>query len=131
MAEHQRPWLAHEHPERPFDTWTWLDDCPACLLALRAEAAALPRRVLCLKTHMDRILVTAEYLCETLVAGHPTEHLCYMPDDWVREVFVPARGGRLPPPARWWSLTLWEEQQRAGISRPPPMRAVVRQSEEP
>lgn len=61
MAEIQRPWLAHEHPERPFDTWTWLDDCPGCLVALKAEAAARPRRVLCLKTHADRILVTAEY----------------------------------------------------------------------
>jgi hypothetical protein len=86
--------------------------------------------MLCLKTHMGRILVTGEYLCETLTAARPTEDLCYMPDDWAREVFVPARGGRLPPPARWWSLTRWEEQQRAGLTKPPPMSAVVRRRDE-
>ncbi|MGQ0804765.1 MAG: hypothetical protein ACT4PI_13000 [Actinomycetota bacterium] len=130
-SEDGPPWLPHQHPERPFDTWTWLDDCPACLLALQAEAAVRPRRVLCLKTHMDRILVTAEYLSEVLTAGGVSEDLCYDPDDWVREVFVPARGGRLPPSARWWSLTLWEEQQSAGIFDPPPLRGVVRRSDAP
>ena len=130
MADDERPWLAHEYPERPFDTWTWLDDCPSCLVALKAEAAARPRRVLCLKTHFDRVLVTAEYLAETLSAGRTTEDLCYWPDDWVREVFVPARGGTLPAPARWWSLTLWEEQQRAGVTDPPALRAVVHRSDD-
>jgi hypothetical protein len=125
------PWLAHEHPERRFDTWTWLCDCRGCLVALGAEAAARPRRILCIKTNGDRILVTAEYLYETLSAGGTTEDLCYMRDDWVREVFIPARGGRLPPPARWWSLTLWEHQQRAGIADPPPLRTVVREDSVP
>jgi len=54
-----------------------------------------------------------------------------MRDDWVREVFIPARGGRLPLPARWWSLTLWEQQQRAGIADPPPLRTVVREDSVP
>lgn len=33
------PWLAHDCPERPFDHGTWIDDCRACRLSLRAEAA--------------------------------------------------------------------------------------------
>jgi hypothetical protein len=41
--------------------------------------------------------------------------------------FIPARGGKLPPPARWWSLTLWAQQRRAGITDPPPLRTAVRE----
>lgn len=107
------PWLAHEDLDRPFDRWTWLDDCASCLVALRREAAERPRRVLCLKTACDRVCVTAEYLAEVLEAGHRAEDLCYVRDDWVREIFV-VSDGALWPPARWWSLTLHEENQRAG-----------------
>lgn len=107
------PWVAHEDVNRPFDRWTWLDDCASCLVALKREAAEHPRRVLCLKTHCDRVCVTAEYMAEVLEAGHDLEELCYVRDDWVREVFVVADNA-LWPPARWWSLTLAEEEQRLG-----------------
>ena len=102
------PWLPHDFPERPFDKGAWLDDCRACVLTLRAEAATRPRLVLCLKTDADRILVTAEYAAEVLSAGQPLEDLCYVSGDRIREVFVPA-AGRLRPPDRWWSLTAAEE----------------------
>lgn len=105
------PWLPHDFPERPFDLGTWLDDCRACVLALRAQAASRPRLVLCLKTDADRILVTAEYAAEVLSAGQPLEDLCYVSGDRIREVFVPV-AGRLPPPDRWWSLTASEEATR-------------------
>lgn len=102
------PWLPHDCPERPFDIGTWIDDCHACVLALRAEAATRPRLVLCLKTEADRILVTAEYAAEVLAAGRPLEDLCYVKGDRIREVFVPVTG-RLRPTDRWWSLTATEE----------------------
>ena len=107
------PWVAHEDVNRPFDRWTWLDDCATCLVALKREAAERPRLVLCLKTSFDRVCVTAEYLAEVLQAGHDAEYLCYDPEDWVREIFVTG-GGALWPPARWRSLTLDEENLRAG-----------------
>jgi hypothetical protein len=107
------PWVAHEDVERPFDRWSWLDDCATCLVALKREAAARPRRVLCLKTSCDRVCVTAEYLAEVLEAGHEVEELCYVRDDWVREVFV-VGDDALWPPARWWSLTLAEEERASG-----------------
>ncbi len=47
MADDLRPWLAHEHPDRPFDTWTWIDDCPECL----------ERRSLCRWEEQQRALV--------------------------------------------------------------------------
>jgi hypothetical protein len=107
------PWVAHDDATRPFDTYTYLCSCTVCELALVREAAARPRLILCLKTNGDRILVTAEYLAETLAARHPAEALCYLRDDWVRAIFVPVNG-YLPRPARWWSLTLAEREQREG-----------------
>ena len=104
----EEPWLPHDWPERPFDQLTWIDDCRACVLALRAEAATRPRLVLCLKTNSDRILVTAEYAAEVLAAGRPLEDLCYVGNDWVREFFVPVSGD-LPPGVRWWSLAASED----------------------
>lgn len=112
------PWLAHEGVDRPFDRGTWLDDCADCRVALKREVAERPRLVLCLKTECDRVCVTAEYLAEILQSGLEVEALCYVDDDRVREVFVVADDA-LWPPARWWSLTLAEEEQRAGRkSRP-------------
>ncbi len=109
------PWVAHEDVARPFDRFTWLDDCGSCLVALKREAAERPRLLLCLKTACDRVCVTAEYLAEILESGHELEELCYVRDDWVREVFVVADDA-LWPPARWWSLTLAEEERRMGKS---------------
>lgn len=108
------PWLAHDDVSRPFDRWTWLDDCPSCVVALKREAVERPRLVLCLKTERDRLCVTAEYLSEVLEAGRPVEDLCYIEDDWVREVFV-VGDDALWPPARWRSLVLEEEER--GSSR--------------
>lgn len=121
------PWVAHEDVERPFDRWTWLDDCATCLVALKREAAEHPRRVLCLKTHCDRVCVTAEYLTEVLEAGHDLEELCYVRDDWVREVFVVADNA-LWPPARWWSLALQEENLRAASRGRPRARRCDRRT---
>jgi len=106
-----RPWLPHDWPERPFDTGTWIDDCPACLLALRAEAAVRPHLLLCLKTCADRILVTVEHLAEALNSGLTVEDLCYVPGDRVREVFVPVSVHPRPPDG-WWSLTATEDRSR-------------------
>jgi hypothetical protein len=110
--DHLEPWTAHEHPERRFDLATWLCDCHACTIAVTAEAAVNPRLPLCLKTACDRILVTAEYLAETLSAGEPVETLLHVEEDWVREAFVPV-AGVLAAPDRWWSLTLAEAEPEA------------------
>lgn len=109
------PWTPHEHPERPFDEWTWLCDCRSCMVALVAEAAHRPRLVLCLKSSCDRVLVTAEYLAATMAGGGSAEDLLHVDGDWVREVFVPV-DGRLAPPHRWWSFRLAEAE--TGRRRP-------------
>ena len=103
----EEPWVAHEAPDRPFDAWMWLDDCQACVKALAREASDRPRLVFCLKTSADRIHVTAEYLYETMSSGQSVDSLCYVAEDWVREVFVV--NGSLPPTVQWRSLTLQEE----------------------
>jgi len=84
------PWLPHEQPERPFDEGTWLCDCESCCMAVRAEAAHSAYTPLCIKSGFDRVVVSAEYLAETLAAERPIESLLYVSDDWVREIFVPA-----------------------------------------
>jgi hypothetical protein len=103
------PWVAHERPDQPFDRWTWIDDCDVCAQALEREAAVNPRRVACLKTSADRIYVTAELLHEVLARGDEFEALCYVADDYVREVFI-VGDDALTPPARWWSLCRHEDQ---------------------
>jgi hypothetical protein len=108
----EEPWVAHEAPDRPFDAWMWLDDCKACTQALAREAIDRPRLVFCLKTSADRINVTAEYLHKTLATGESFDSLCYVDDDWVREVFVV--NGSLPPTVDWQSLTLHEELEESG-----------------
>lgn len=105
----EEPWIAHESPGRPFDPWMWLCDCAVCLEALKREAADRPGLVLRLETNADRVWVTAELLYETLSRGETAESLCYVEDDWVREVSVV--GGSLPPGVSWRSLTLVEESQ--------------------
>ena len=65
----EEPWIAHEAPDRPFDTWMWLDDCAVCLDALKREAVDRPGLLFCLKTSADRVWVTAELLCETRERG--------------------------------------------------------------
>jgi hypothetical protein len=102
-----QPWIAHDHPDRNFDAWMWLDDCEVCLEALRREAEQRPRLIFCLKTSADRVWVTAELLYETISRGDELETLCYVEDDWVREVLVVA--GDLPSSVTWRSLTLIEE----------------------
>jgi hypothetical protein len=126
QKEWVEPWLPHDFPERPLDHGAWLDDCRACLLTLRAQAATRPRLLLCLKTDADRILVTAEYAAEVLAAGRPLEDLCYVSGDRIREVFVPATG-RLRPMDRLWSLTAAEDTTaglpvRARRGHPPDQR---------
>jgi hypothetical protein len=106
-----RTWPAHEHPDRPFDEWTWLDNCPRCRGALAREARTRPRLVLCIQTTTDRIYVTAEYLSDVLDAGGDVTALCWSPDDAVRGVFV-VPDDRLWPPARWRSLRC-EAHERA------------------
>ena len=110
------PWLPCEFPERPWTGWTWLCDCEACHAALRAEAAVRPRRFLVLKTGMDRIAVTAEYLSEHLDTGAPAEDLCYARDDYVREIYVAPRFWMLPP-ERWRSTLAMEDDAIAGRGR--------------
>ncbi|HET9078146.1 MAG TPA: hypothetical protein VFN68_14510 [Acidimicrobiales bacterium] len=108
------PWIAHDAPDRPFDACMWLDDCEVCIEALKREAAERPRLLFCLKTNADRVLVTAERLCEALSRGGTAESLCYVQDDWVREVYVVS--GELPPSVQWQSLTLSEEIKAAVAS---------------
>lgn len=100
-------WIAHEAPERAFGYGMWLDDCPVCVEALEREAAERPRLLFCLKTNCDRVVVTADLLSETMSRGEAAESLCYVEDDWVREVFVV--DGELPRSVRWWSQTAVEE----------------------
>ena len=110
------PWLPHEQPERPFDKGTWICECRACLWGLQAEARYSPHTPLCIKSGFDRVIVSAEYLAETLVAGSSIESLLYVVDDWVREVFVPVGSWRWQSAqTRWWSLMRHEDEDIAGI----------------
>ena len=105
------PWMAGDHPGRPFDAGTWLDDCSACVRALELEAAERPGTVLCIRTNCDRVLVTVEHLVQTLAAGRSVASLCFVPGDWVRDIFVPVDGW-LPYGERWWSMTKFEQERR-------------------
>ncbi len=107
----EEPWIAHDAPDRAFDAWMWLDDCETCLRSLRREATERPRLLFCLKTSADRVWVTAERLYETLSKGEDVDTLCYVEDDWVREIFVVE--GELPPSMSWHSLTVAEEFRAA------------------
>jgi hypothetical protein len=110
------PWMPHEQPERPFDEGTWICECGACRMALRAEATFSPHTPLCIKTGFDRVIVSAEYLAETFAAGEVIESLLYVVDDWVREVFVPVGSWRWQSTrTRWWSLMRHEDEDIAGI----------------
>jgi hypothetical protein len=110
------PWLPHEQPERPFDEGTWICGCPACDLALQAEAVYSPFTPMCIKTGFDRVIVSAEYLAETIAADQSVESLLYVRDDWVREIFVPIGSWRWKAAAtRWWSLMLHEDEDIAGL----------------
>jgi hypothetical protein len=110
------PWLPHEQPERPFDEGTWVCECAACQMAVRAEAAHSPFTPLCIKTAFDRVIVSAEYLAETLAAGRSLRSLLYVAEDDVREVFVPVGSWRWKATAtRWWSLMLHEDEDIAGV----------------
>jgi len=109
------PWLPHEQPERPFDEGTWLCDCESCCMAVRAEAAHSAYTPLCIKSGFDRVVVSAEYLAETLAAERPIESLLYVSDDWVREIFVPVGSWRWTAArTRWWSLMHHEDTDIAG-----------------
>jgi hypothetical protein len=85
-------------------------------MAVRAEAAFSPYTPLCIKTTFDRVIVSAEYLAETLAAGRSLRTLLYVAEDDVREVFVPVGSWRWKATAtRWWSLMLHEDEDIAGI----------------
>lgn len=115
-AEGVEPWMPHDHPERPFDEATWLCECRACTLAVCAEANHSPYTPLCIKSGFDRVIVSAEYFAETLVAGRSITSLLYVTDDWVREVFVPVGSWRWKAAqTRWWSLMRHEDDDIAGV----------------
>lgn len=115
-VETGHPWMPHDHPERPFDEATWLCECRACTLAVHGEARHSPFTPLCIKTGYDRVIVSAEYLAETLAAGEPLTSLLYVTDDWVREVFVPIGSWRWKAArTRWWSLMRHEDDDIAGV----------------
>ena len=105
-------WVAHDHPERPFDGGVFLCECEACRLALEAAARANPRFTFVIRTNLDRIGVTADHLLEAWQRDGCVEGLLYLKGDWVRD--VGAGTHELPGDARWWSQTL---EDRAGRRR--------------
>jgi hypothetical protein len=117
-----RTWLAHEHPDRSFDEWTWLDDCSRCRLALAREAVDRPRLVICVQTTTDRIYVTAEYLHDVVARGGNPTSLSWGDGGRLRGMFV-VPDDRLWPPARWRSLSWEADERRAG--RTPACRTVA------
>ena len=106
-------WVAHQQPERPLVFGAWLCDCRACAVALRAEVAQRPRRPIIIKTGFDRLTVTAELVLAAIDAGG-VEHLMYVPNDYVREVFVAASHDPVDVP--WRSLS-YDEQIPGSLDR--------------
>ena len=105
-------WVAHDHPERPFDGGVFLCECDACRFALEAAARANPRFTFVIRSNLDRVGVTADHLLEVWQRDECIERLLYLEGDWIRDVGAGTR--ELPSDARWWSLTL---EERAGQRR--------------
>src|SRR5438105_606387 len=101
-------WFGHDDVDRLFDDATMLCPCLDCTEALRREAVRRPRRPMGLKTGGDRIVVTAEYLVEVLAVDDSLEPLFYLPDDYLREIYVVDLCWPLRRRARWSSLSCEE-----------------------
>lgn len=108
-------WVAHDDPTRPLDPLVEFCDCLGCQAALRAQAERDPEFVIGLKTCCDRILVTVEYLVETMDGDLDLEALLYMEDDYVRSLFIPVEYQRMTEGARWWSLARHEDEAADGL----------------
>src|SRR3989442_5659889 len=83
-------WAVHDHRGRRLDSYAMLCSCVDCTAALHEHAEQEPRSLVALKTNCDRILVTAEYLAETLRADPSLSGLFYVADDWLRSIYVPS-----------------------------------------
>lgn len=79
------PWVAHDHPERPFDRFIWLCACRGCALALQVEARHRPWLRLCVKTAAARHVLEAVRFAACL--GN-LQQLLSVVGDTVREVYV-------------------------------------------
>jgi hypothetical protein len=119
-------WFGHDDVDRVFDDATMLCPCLDCTEALRREAARRPRRPIGLKTGGDRIVVTAEYLVEVMGVDDTLEPLFYLPDDYLRDIFVVVARWRFRRRARWWSLACEEDEEAEG-RRPAARRVAKRQ----
>jgi hypothetical protein len=119
-------WFAHDHVDRLFDDGTILCPCLDCTEALRREAVRRPRRPMGLKTGGDRIVVTAEYLVEVMEVDDTLDPLFYLPDDYLRDIFVVDGWWPFRRRARWWSLACEEDEEAEG-RRPVARRVAKRQ----
>jgi hypothetical protein len=109
-------WVAHDHPERPFDGGVFVCDCDGCRIAAETAAKFNPRFTFVIRSNLDRIGVTADHLIEVWQRDGCIEALLYLKDDWIRD--VGASTCELPSNARWWSLTLEEQEGRQQGLRP-------------
>src|SRR3954470_23830954 len=71
-------WVAHDHPERPFDGGVFLCECDACRIALEAAARANPRFTFVIRSNLDRVGVTADHLLEVWQRDGCIERLLYL-----------------------------------------------------
>jgi hypothetical protein len=85
-----RPWVLHEHPERPIDRWAWVCMCSACALAVRAASISRPSALACIKTDVERELITLAELAVRLSADATSGPSRLSRLSEIREIFVVA-----------------------------------------
>ena len=97
-------WTAHHHPDEPLAVGARLCDCEGCMRSLRAAAEDGLDIGLVLKTDCDSIVVTAEYAVEAVDRTGGLDALCYVRNDYLREVYVTDQFPPLRP--RWYSTAM-------------------------
>jgi hypothetical protein len=120
------PWSLHDEPGRALDEHVGVCSCVTCEAALIAQAASRPAFPVALRTEADRIVVTLEYLVETMRVDPTLAPLLYVGDDRVRSMYVPVDPWRMRG-RRWWSRSCHEDED-AAARRHPRHRVAKRQS---
>lgn len=105
-------WDAHDDPDRPLDSHVLICACVDCETAIRNEARRHPHRPIWVKSCFDRLGVTLEYFVDVIECGS-IEDLLYVPEDYVREVYV-ADDGWLPYGSRWFSTACRDDEEAEG-----------------
>jgi hypothetical protein len=88
--QHEQPWLAHEHPERPLDRAAFVCGFKACSLAIAAATEMGQSFKFVVRGRRSRRVVTAAQLTLALTVGRGFADLLH--GDEVRDVGVASAG---------------------------------------